>query len=249
MLRKLHIQYDFCIMRFNSVAITIFLVFFFESSVLGQWIPRIPDIKTALALTDATLGLALLALPLGTLLGFSVVGKVIEHYGLRNSCRLFLPLWALLFVGPALAQSFTQLCLALFLCGAAVGMIETAMNTEAARIEKDSGERLMSRCHGFWSLGTMFGALMGGALAQWNVSVIMHFTIAMPLIAVCGYFVATALPIENHHLETDDPSKAEEGPSQLFRWPARSILLLCICLLYTSPSPRDKRQSRMPSSA
>ena len=25
--------------------------------------------------------------------------------------------------------------------------------------------------------------------------------------------------------------------------------LLAICLLYTSPSPRDKRQSRMPSSA
>ena len=25
--------------------------------------------------------------------------------------------------------------------------------------------------------------------------------------------------------------------------------LLCACLLYTSPSPRDKRQSRMPSSA
>ena len=27
------------------------------------------------------------------------------------------------------------------------------------------------------------------------------------------------------------------------------IVLLNICLLYTSPSPRDKRQSRMPSSA
>ena len=26
-------------------------------------------------------------------------------------------------------------------------------------------------------------------------------------------------------------------------------LLICNCLLYTSPSPRDKRQSRMPSSA
>ena len=25
--------------------------------------------------------------------------------------------------------------------------------------------------------------------------------------------------------------------------------LLMVCLLYTSPSPRDKRQSRMPSSA
>ena len=30
---------------------------------------------------------------------------------------------------------------------------------------------------------------------------------------------------------------------------ARWHRLSCICLLYTSPSPRDKRQSRMPSSA
>ena len=28
-----------------------------------------------------------------------------------------------------------------------------------------------------------------------------------------------------------------------------TLLLIYICLLYTSPSPRDKRQSRMPSSA
>ena len=27
------------------------------------------------------------------------------------------------------------------------------------------------------------------------------------------------------------------------------IALLCICLLYTSPSPRDRTRSRMPSSA
>ena len=29
----------------------------------------------------------------------------------------------------------------------------------------------------------------------------------------------------------------------------RTLGVLCTCLLYTSPSPRDKRQSRMPSSA
>ena len=29
----------------------------------------------------------------------------------------------------------------------------------------------------------------------------------------------------------------------------RLDILKCVCLLYTSPSPRDKRQSRMPSSA
>ena len=31
-------------------------------------------------------------------------------------------------------------------------------------------------------------------------------------------------------------------------WPA-AIVQTCICLLYTSPSPRDRQKSRMPSSA
>jgi len=221
-------------MRLHSAAIAIFLVFFFESSVLGQWIPRIPDIKTALALSDASLGLALLALPLGTVLGFAIVGKIIESYGLRTCCRWFLVVWALLFIGPALAGNFWQLFLALFVAGVAVGTIETAMNTEAARIERVLGIRIMSRCHGFWSLGTMFGALMGGALSQWGVSVFTHFLIAMPILAVCGFIVAGFLP-ESSTSGSDIPSKnnKELSPdagenSKLFRWPSRSILLLCL---------------------
>ena len=57
-----------------------------------------------------------------------------------------------------------------------------------------------------------------------------------------------------------------EKPYQSLAWLATGILIIAaalasfvpeleyhhwafICLLYTSPSPRDKRQSRMPSSA
>ena len=36
-------------------------------------------------------------------------------------------------------------------------------------------------------------------------------------------------------------------PELSFSW--RKIIPILACLLYTSPSPRDKRQSRMPSSA
>ena len=35
----------------------------------------------------------------------------------------------------------------------------------------------------------------------------------------------------------------------LFGSPLKWVVMLAPCLLYTSPSPRDKRQSRMPSSA
>ena len=36
---------------------------------------------------------------------------------------------------------------------------------------------------------------------------------------------------------------------EVFASPSVEAVLAGICLLYTSPSPRDKRQSRMPSSA
>jgi fucose permease len=214
----------------------IFGVFYFESAVIGQWIPRIPDIKDGLGLSDSGLGLALLSMPLGTLAGFSIAGRVIERTGLRNACRLFMPIWALLFIGPAVAQSFLQLIIALVISGMAVGMIETAMNTEAARIENALGKRLMSRCHGFWSLGTMAGALMGGVIAQSGIEVAPHFLMTLPAIAVGGYFAATALPIIASNIDTTkkvsteitDTGAGESEQSGLFHWPQRPILLLCI---------------------
>ena len=49
------------------------------------------------------------------------------------------------------------------------------------------------------------------------------------------------------------PDDAEYGCSgTVAQWCSNGwevVYVLCTCLLYTSPSPRDKRQSRMPSSA
>ena len=56
--------------------------------------------------------------------------------------------------------------------------------------------------------------------------------------------VASVLPAENIFAE---PAKRDTAPAV-----ALGIALIAArnpCLLYTSPSPRDKRQSRMPSSA
>lgn len=217
-----------CCMHNRSAVLAIFTVFFFESAVIGQWIPRIPDIKSALSLSDADLGLALLSMPLGTLFGFSIAGKIVELTGLRLACRIFLPLWALLFMGPAFAQNFVQLVIALIFSGVAIGMIETAMNTEAARIEKVAGKRLMSRCHAFWSIGTMVGALIGGGLAHVGLSVATHFLIAMPLIAIGGYFAATALPVLPREESVDESARVSTKDDQLFRLPAKAILLLCV---------------------
>jgi len=199
----------------------IFGVFFLESVVLGNWIPRIPEFKAALGLSDAELGLCLLAMPLGTFLGLMVAGRLTERLGLRQSCRITLPLWAFAFVLPAFATSGVWLGACLALAGFVIGLVEVAMNTKADVIEKASRQRLMSRCHGFWSLGSMAGALLGSALAHVGVSVQAHFVAVMPLVGLLGWWTASQLPLDepvHEPVESEDP---------LFRLPSRGILLLC----------------------
>jgi len=203
----------------------IFGVFFIESAVLGTWIPRIPDIKEKLGLSDGDLGLSLLALPLGTLLGLFVAAHIIEKLGgLRRACQVFLPLWAVSFIMPALAPSQLALSCVLLLCGLTIGLVEVAMNTEADRIERYYKNKIMSRCHGFWSLGSMAGALAGGLIAQLGISVELHFLVVMPLLAVAGFYVASRLPVLRNKVSDNKPA----GDSPMFRLPSRSIVLLCI---------------------
>ena len=56
------------------------------------------------------------------------------------------------------------------------------------------------------------------------------------------------LPITPDEITTDAIAAAEAGAA-ILHLHARNPETGQPCLLYTSPSPRDKRQSRMPSSA
>ena len=201
----------------------IFGVFFLESMVFGNWIPRIPDIKDKLGLSDAGLGVSLLAIPLGTLIGLMFAGQIIERIGLRRACQWFLPGWAFAFTFVPFANSQIMLIVVLFFSGAVLGLIEVAMNTEADRIEQAMQVRIMSRCHGFWSLGSLSGALCGGLFGQFAVPMITHFVIIMPLLGLAGYYVASCLP------RTAKPVNVEDDVSKpLFTIPSKAILLLCI---------------------
>ncbi len=212
----------------------IFAVFFMESAVLGSWVPRIPDVKANLGISDFTLGLSLFAMPLGTLGAFVVAGGILDRIGLRRGCQLFIPTWALVFVLPGMVASAAGLFFALLLGGAAVGLCEVAMNTKADHIERGLKRRIMSRCHGFWSLGSVVGALSGSSFAQLGIGVDTHFLMVMPVLAALGFVASTLLPTDAALADSMGvPAAAVAGPDAkqrppIFRLPSSAILLLCL---------------------
>ena len=141
-------------------------MFFLEALILGNWIPRIPDVKSMFEFSASQLGLCLFVLASGTLIAFLVGGRLLKSMGLRKACAFSLPVWA----GGVLLAPFMPngiiLCVVLFIAGLGIGLLEIGMNTAADKLEQQSGRRLMSKAHGFWSLGSLVGALMGGYLGS-----------------------------------------------------------------------------------
>jgi MFS family permease len=71
---------------------------------------------------------------------------------------------------PVLSPSVPFLFVALFLFGAAMGGLDVAMNTQAAEIEAARRRPTMSSFHGFFSVGALVGAVLGGFIigAGWG---------------------------------------------------------------------------------
>jgi len=202
----------------------VFAMFFLEAFVLGNWIPRIPDVKNLFGFSASELGLCLFTLALGTLVAFLFGSPFLKRTSLRNVCALSLPLWSLGVTGVPFMPNGIVLVPVLLSAGIAIGMLEIAMNTAADRLEQTSGKRLMSKAHGFWSLGSLVGALVGGGIAWAGLDVTWHFVVVLLPTAALGYFFAREIP------KADKETRLrEEGKNTArFKLPSSALFLLCL---------------------
>ena len=197
------------------------MVFALNALGLSAWFPRIPDVKEALGLDVLTLSFCLFAMPVGTMAGFLGVPRIIRRLGTRRTARWGGSAFLLAFIGPALAPNAVTLALALLVCGLTIATIEVSMNAKASQTERVLGRRIMTRCHAFWSFGTVVGALIGGAFAQNGVSFLAQQSILAPLFAAASFVLAGMLI-------DDDPVPAAEEPRAGFALPPLALVLLCL---------------------
>jgi predicted MFS family arabinose efflux permease len=139
-------------------------VFFIAGFALAAWAPLVPFAQARLAVNDAQLGLLLLCLGAGSLIVMPLSGALAARFGCRR------PVW----VGslcacaalPLLAtlDSPAALALALLLFGAGVGVTDVVVNIQAVIVEKAAGQALMSRFHGYFSVGGILGSASVGGL-------------------------------------------------------------------------------------
>jgi fucose permease len=138
--------------------------------VSGVWMARIPAVKAQAGLSDAALGVALFAVPVGLVLGAALAERLVDHVGSALVARVAGVGNCLLAVPPGLARNLAELMAALLVFGLAGGTLDVAQNAQGVRVEAAYQRPVMTSMHSFYSLGAMAGALAGGGFAWAGVS-------------------------------------------------------------------------------
>ncbi|WP_188912716.1 MFS transporter [Aureimonas endophytica] len=138
------------------------LAFLINGLFIGSWAPQIPVFAARLDLSPTGMGVMILGFGLGAVAVMPVVGRIIGAKGSRLPmlvCNVMLVL-ALPFL--VLAPNVPLAALAILFAGISTGGMDVAMNANAVAVEKRRDSAIMSSCHGFWSLGGVIGAAIGG---------------------------------------------------------------------------------------
>ncbi|MDF2747104.1 MAG: putative MFS-type transporter [Propionibacteriaceae bacterium] len=224
--------------RVRSATYATYLAFIAAGVAFASWASRIPQVRDALLLTPATLGLVLLASAAGSVISLPLSGPVITRIGSRRTLTVMSILTAMSLAGVAIGyhQGRLSVVIALFFLGIGYGSWDVAMNVQGATVERLLGRAIMSRFHAGFSVGTVAGALIGTAMVALEVSVTTHLlvvAVALSIAVPIGVrsFVSDTAAQEEAVDAAAAPTTPDAPRSALSAWRERRTILIGIFVL------------------
>ncbi|WP_104526219.1 MFS transporter [Blastococcus atacamensis] len=198
--------------------------FFVNAVLFTNVLPRLPEIKGALDLSNAALGTALAAAPVGALLAALWSPPLIRRLGSGRVAAYGLVVLAGVISAVALAPSWLALAGVLLLAGAIDALVDVAQNAHGLRVQRRYDRSIFNAFHGLWSIGAVSGALIGSAAAGLAVPLPVHLGAVGASFAVVALVAARAmLP----GADADDRAADEETTTGAAGAPlSRAALLL-----------------------
>jgi fucose permease len=164
--------------------IAVSALFLVNGALLANILPRLPAIKGQLDLTNAAIGTAIAAMPIGGLLAGSVAGLLIVRYSSRRVTVGTGVVFGLLLGLIGLAPSWVTLAASFLVLGMLDAVMDAAMNAHGMVVQRGYGRSILHGFHGWWGAGSLLGAGTGAVAAALDVPLFLHLEIVGILLAV-----------------------------------------------------------------
>ncbi|HKB30502.1 MAG TPA: MFS transporter [Streptosporangiaceae bacterium] len=182
--------------------------FFVLGVATATWSARLPAIKESLRLTDGRLGLALFAVPAGSVLTLALSGRIADRFGAVRVLRIAGVLNPAALIPIGLARDLPALMATLAVYGAVAGLLDVSMNACGARLELGYDRPIMSSLHAGYSIAGLAGAGIGGLSAWLGISPLPTFTVTAAALIVLGLLIGPRVTIPPVAPAPDQPDAA-----------------------------------------
>jgi MFS family permease len=201
--------------RLTHARVAVSALFIVNAFALSAWLPRLAELQAGLGLDAAQVGLVLSAGAAGGLLVGPLGGYLVAR---SNSARVSVVSFALMVpIVPLIGVAPTgwSLALVLLVVGALDAVMDGAMNAHGLRVQHAYRRSIINGFHGYWSLGTVAGGVVGslalaaGVPISWMLAAITAASAV--LVAVTGRWLLPGSDPDAHG--SDDDAIAEATAS------------------------------------
>ncbi|GAA0417729.1 MFS transporter [Acrocarpospora corrugata] len=190
------------------------LTFVLAGVMCGTYTVRIPALTDKLGMSEAEVGLVLLAWGLGALVTMQAMRGVMGRVGSRGVLRVAAPLCAGTLALVAFAWSVPVLVVASVVFGMAFGAVDVAMSAQGSAVERRAGRPLLSGMHAGWCVGAIAAGLLGTAAIAAGLSLTAH-VLVIALISLPASMVLSRFYL-NDRIRTAEAGTRRRLPAAVY---------------------------------
>jgi MFS family permease len=182
------------------------IIFFLFAVQITSWVPRFPEVKKNLGLSNGEFGTYLSLGSVGAVIALISTGHLVQKFGSKRILTLSSFSMCVAIAAIAHLQSPSLFIFINMINGASISAFNIAISAQGFHAQDRAGEMIISRQHGYWTIGALATAIFSGLLVD-VVTIALHISVlSAVLFFVISYFVSKLGPelIKPSNHEKDD---------------------------------------------
>jgi MFS family permease len=170
------------------------IIFFLFAVQIMSWVPRFPEVKANLQLSNGEFGTYLSLGSIGAMIALMSTGHLVQKYGTKRVLMASTLSMCVAVIVIVHLQSAPLFIVINMINGASISAFNIAINAQAFHAQDRAGEMIINRQHGYWTIGALTTAIISGFLVD-VVSIALHISVlSVTLFIVLNYFFSKLGP-------------------------------------------------------
>ena len=168
------------------------ILFFLFGFLIMSWVPRLPEVKANLGLSNGEFGSLIGTSAIGAITALLTVGHLVHNYGVKLVIRIAAFAMAMTLILLTSTHSTLIFLIGNIILAGAISSFHISINTQGFDFQDRTKSSVITRLSGFWSIGALITAIVSGLLVN-RIPLHIHITILALIILLIMLFVISSM--------------------------------------------------------